>query len=67
MILVVVEHEAGAPDRLSSEALTLGAALAGATGSPLAVVAWGRDAAGPRRRLGVGRRDRRPCRSRTRD
>ena len=24
MILVVVEHEAGAPDRLSSEALTLG-------------------------------------------
>ena len=41
MILVVVEHEAGAPDRLSSEALAIGAALAGATGSPLEVVAWG--------------------------
>jgi electron transfer flavoprotein alpha subunit len=45
MILVVVEHEAGVPDRLSSEALTLGASLASATGSPLAVVAWGPDAA----------------------
>ena len=28
MILVVVEHEGGAPDRLSSEALTLGRVLA---------------------------------------
>jgi electron transfer flavoprotein alpha subunit len=51
MILVVVEHEAGAPDRLSSEALTLGAALAGATGRPLGVVAWGPDAAGIAGRL----------------
>ena len=51
MILVVVEHEAGAPDRLSSEALTLGLTLAGATGSPLAVVAWGPDAAGIAGRL----------------
>jgi electron transfer flavoprotein alpha subunit len=51
MILVVVEHEAGAPDRLSSEALTVGAALAGATGGPLAVVAWGPDAAGIAGRL----------------
>ena len=51
MILVVVEHEAGAPDRLSSEALALGLTLAGATGSPLAVVAWGPDAAGIAGRL----------------
>ena len=51
MILVVVEHEAGAPDRLSSEALTLGATLARATGSQLAVVAWGPDAAGTAGRL----------------
>ena len=57
MILVVVEHDAGAPDRLSSEALTLGATLAGATGSQLAVVAWGPDAAGTAGRLGGGRRD----------
>jgi electron transfer flavoprotein alpha subunit len=41
MILVVVEHEAGAPDRLSAEALTLGRTLAGATGEPLHAVAWG--------------------------
>ncbi len=46
MILVVVEHEAGAPDRLSSEALTFGRGLAGATGEPLHAVAWGADAAG---------------------
>jgi electron transfer flavoprotein alpha subunit len=46
MILVVVEHEAGAPDRLSSEALTLGRALAQATGAPLAAAAWGAGAAG---------------------
>jgi electron transfer flavoprotein alpha subunit len=45
MILVVVEHEAGAPDRLSSEALTLGRGLAAATGSPLHAVAWGPGAA----------------------
>ena len=41
MILVVVEHEGGAPDRLSSEALTLGRALSAATGEPLHAVAWG--------------------------
>jgi electron transfer flavoprotein alpha subunit len=51
MILVVVEHDAGAPDRLSSEALRLGATLARATGSQLAVVAWGPDAAGIAARL----------------
>jgi electron transfer flavoprotein alpha subunit len=41
MILVVVEHEAGTPDRLSSEAVTLGQTLAKTTGSPLHAVAWG--------------------------
>ena len=41
MILVVVELEGGAPDRLSVEALTLGRALAGTTGEPLQAVAWG--------------------------
>ena len=45
MILVVVEHESGAPDRLSAEALTLGRTLAGATGEPLHAVAWGTGAA----------------------
>ena len=46
MILVVVEHEGGAPDRLSSEALTFGRGLAGATGEPLHAVAWSAGAAG---------------------
>ena len=46
MILVVIEHEGGVPDRLSSEALTLGTRLAEGTGSALAAVAWGSDAAG---------------------
>ena len=41
MILVAIEHESGEPDRLSSEALTLGRALAEATGSPLHAVGWG--------------------------
>ena len=41
MILVVVEHEGGAPDRLSSEAVTLGQTLSKTTGSPLHAVAWG--------------------------
>lgn len=41
MILVVVEHEGGAPDRLSAEALTLGRRLADATGGPIQAVAWG--------------------------
>jgi len=45
MILVVVEHEDGAPDRLSSEALTIGRALAETTGEPLHAVAWGPAAA----------------------
>jgi electron transfer flavoprotein alpha subunit len=45
MILVVIEHDAGALDRLSSEALTLGGSLADATGSPLHAVAWGPGAA----------------------
>jgi electron transfer flavoprotein alpha subunit len=48
MILVVIEHSAGTPDRLSAEALTLGRTLAEATREPLEAVAWGtgtRDAA----------------------
>jgi len=45
MILVVVEHEAGTPDRLSLEALATGRRLADATGSPLQAVAWGDGAA----------------------
>jgi len=45
MILVVIEHEDGAPDRLSAEALTFGRTLAEATGVPLHAVAWGPDAA----------------------
>lgn len=45
MILVVVEHEAGAPDRVSAEALTLGRGLAEATGGALHAVAWGADSA----------------------
>ena len=45
MILVVVEHEDGAPDRLSAEALTIGRTLAETTGEPLHAVAWGPAAA----------------------
>src|SRR5207342_2170672 len=41
MILVIVEHEAGTVDRLSSEALSLGRSLAEATGGPLQAVVWG--------------------------
>jgi electron transfer flavoprotein alpha subunit len=41
VILVVVEQENGAPDRLSAEALTLGRRLADATGGPFHAVAWG--------------------------
>ena len=41
MILVVVEHEDGAVDRLSSEALTVGRTLAESTGDPLQAVVWG--------------------------
>ena len=71
MILVVVEHEGGTPDRLSSEALTLGRALAEATGGPLQAVVWGAGAAataGPLGRRGRrGRpRDRRPAPGRLR-
>ena len=56
MILVIVEHEAGSPDRLSTEALTLGRALAETTGVPLHAVAWGPAAtaiAGPLATSGV--------------
>ena len=52
MILVVVEHEAGAPDRLSLEALTLGRAPG-----------RGDRRAAPRGRLGPGRGRRWPARS----
>jgi electron transfer flavoprotein alpha subunit len=56
MILVVVEFDAGTPDRLSNEALALGQSLAEATGGPLEAVAWGDgavNAAGPLGALGV--------------
>ncbi|MEO8570516.1 MAG: electron transfer flavoprotein subunit alpha/FixB family protein [Chloroflexota bacterium] len=46
MILVIVEHEAGVPDRLSSEVLTLGRSLGEAIGHPLHAVAWGDAGAG---------------------
>ena len=52
MILVVVEHEGGTLDRLSSEALTLGRAPRRGDRRPA-----------PRRRLGRGRRGRPPVRS----
>ena len=45
MILVVVEHDGAAPDRLSLEALTLGRTLAASSGVPLHAVAWGPGAA----------------------
>ena len=45
MILVVVEHDGAAPDRLSLEALTLGRTLASSSGAPLHAVAWGPGAA----------------------
>jgi electron transfer flavoprotein alpha subunit len=45
MILLVVEHEAGSPDRLSLEAITLGRTLSASTGAPLHAVAWGPGAA----------------------
>jgi electron transfer flavoprotein alpha subunit len=57
MILVVVEHADGAPDRLSSEALTLGRRLAESTGTALHAVAWGSGAAAiaePLAAAGVG-------------
>ncbi len=53
MILVVVEHEAGTPDRLSAEALTLGRSLAEARKEPLEAVAWGPGAAGVAGTLGA--------------
>jgi electron transfer flavoprotein alpha subunit len=53
MILVVVEHEAGAPDRLSSEALTFARGLAVTTGEALHAVAWGPGAAGLAGALGA--------------
>ena len=45
MILVVIEHEDGSPDRLSAEALTLARPLAESVGVALHAVAWGPDAA----------------------
>ena len=53
MILVVIEHESGTLDRLSSEALTLGRSLAETTGSPLHAVAWGPGAAASAGSLGA--------------
>jgi electron transfer flavoprotein alpha subunit len=46
MIVVVIEHESGVPDRLSAEALTLARSLAETTGEPLQAVAWGSGCAG---------------------
>jgi electron transfer flavoprotein alpha subunit len=43
MILVLVDHEAGAPDALSLEALTFGRRLAGSIGVPLEAVVIGGD------------------------
>lgn len=53
MILVVVEHEAGAPDRLSVEALALGRSLAETTVKPLAAVAFGPGSAAAAGALGA--------------
>jgi electron transfer flavoprotein alpha subunit len=53
VILVVVEHEGGAPDRLSSEALTFGRRLSDATGEPLHAIAWGAGASGIGAALGT--------------
>jgi electron transfer flavoprotein alpha subunit len=53
MILVVVEHEGGTVDRLSSEALTLGHSLAEATGGPLQAVTWGPGAGATAGQLGA--------------
>src|SRR4051812_39847718 len=53
MILVVVEHDGNAPDRLSVEALALGRSLAEATGEPLHAVAWGSGAGGIAPALGL--------------
>jgi electron transfer flavoprotein alpha subunit len=53
MILVVVDHEGGAPDRLSSEAVTLGRSLAEATGEPMQAVVWGSGGAGTAGPLGA--------------
>ena len=53
MILVVVEHEEGTVDRLSSEVLTLGRSLAEATGGPLQAVVWGTGAGATAGQLGA--------------
>ena len=53
MILVVVEHDGSAPDRLSVEALALGRLLAESTGEPLHAVAWGSGVAGIAASLGA--------------
>jgi electron transfer flavoprotein alpha subunit len=53
MILVVVEHESGTPDRLSTEALTLARGLAGTTGEPVHAVVWGSGAAATGAALGA--------------
>ena len=45
MILVAVEHDGSAPDRLSVEALALGRSIAQASGEALHAVAWGSGAA----------------------
>ncbi len=44
MILVLVEHDDGRPDRLSLEALTFARGIAGATGEPIEAVLFGPEA-----------------------
>ena len=53
MILVLVEHELGAPAELSLEALTLGRRLAGDLGVPLEAVLHGEVESGAAEQLGV--------------
>jgi len=53
MILVVVEHDGSAPDRLSVEAIALGRSIAQASGEPLHAVAWGSGAPGIAAALGA--------------
>ncbi len=54
MILTLIEHVDGRPDRLSLEALTLARKLAAATGEPLHTVSFGADAREAATQLGGG-------------
>jgi electron transfer flavoprotein alpha subunit len=52
-VLAFVEHEGGAPDELSLEALTLARGVAAGTGSVLGAVAFGAEGAGVAEHLGA--------------